>query len=314
MDNVSLDQFIRRRPSVHQICVGAFLQSAMFVSDEVMAVPLGDLGTSDVALLIGNYVSADLQVEIKERDVAALKQYGQQSNPCLALVWHPTVDAPATTLVPYANERFDKARRTVSWVTGDAVSAVGVVVLHMEGAEFQVFRTITRRRQRFHFSGHDQDLFELQTVNVSVAGNLNQNLGLCLQMFHDAAKEDNPQYRIVRLYGVLECLSADHKSKTVGSRDAIRTLLSFDPGRPCNVTLADSLIVFDLVAVAGRLRDKLFHGAILREENLCIPDRGAFRVIAEAPHLIADELQWRIEHAIALRAANLMRDRLATKV
>ena len=97
-----VDSHIRRRPSVHQICLGAFLQHSLFVSPDILAVPLSPVGFKDVALLVADYVSADLQIEIKRENIDALRERGKEAFPAVALVWHPTVDAPATTLVPAA--------------------------------------------------------------------------------------------------------------------------------------------------------------------------------------------------------------------
>ncbi len=305
MTPADIDSHIRRRPSVHQLCVGAFLQQAIFVTPEVLAVPLLPVGFNDVAQMLGHYVSADLKQEIKEKHVDELRTKGKDAFPTVAFVWHPTVDAPAPTLVPSANPAFDSARQVLAWVTGEQPQPVAVVALHTNGAEFQVLPPGSRRRQRLWFSSREADGFQDSSIRLSVAARDDSNLGLALELFHDAVREVNGRFRIVRLYNVLECLATKHKAGGVGSRDAVRSMLQLAPGQSCKVQFHGTEIAFDIVSIAGRLRDKVMHGAEIREDAFAPADRPVFQAFIQEPFLIAFEMEWRIELEISRRAAHV---------
>lgn len=297
-----VDHHIRRRPSVHQLCLGPFTQHSLFVSKEVLAVPLGSAGFGDVAQLVGDYVSADLCEEIENKHVDALREKGKDALPSVALVWHPTVDAPTEVLVTSATSSFSKARQVLSWVSGEEVAPVAYVVLHTQGVAFQVMPPRSRKRQRLWFGAKEVDQFELSAVTLATASENDSNLGFALELFHDAVRESNDLFRIVRLYNVLECLAAKHKEDGVGSRDAVRAMLGMQPGPSLVIAHKQTEVRFDLIAVSGKLRDKILHGAPLTEDAFAVADRGAYSLLLEQPLLVANELQWRIEHEISSRA------------
>ncbi|MFA6313996.1 MAG: hypothetical protein WC681_21160, partial [Sterolibacterium sp.] len=175
--------------------------------------------------------------------------------------------------------------------------------LHTVGVEFNVIPPLSRRRQRLWFSEGEADHFEHRVVRLSLAAEADSNLGLALELFHDATRERNDSFRIVRLFNVLECLATKHKQPGLGSRDAIRAMLGIEPGLNCEITFMEKKVSFDLISVAGKLRDKILHGAPVRDDAFANPDRGAYPIVCSQPHLIAHELQWRIEEEFARRAS-----------
>jgi hypothetical protein len=297
-----VDVHLRRRPSVHQICLGAYLAQAMFVTQEVLAVPLEPVGFDDVATFIGGYVAEDLQCEIKIKHVDALKEIGKNAYPAISLVWYPVADAPDKVLEMSALSAFDKARQVLTWVTGDEITPVGYVNLHNVGVAFNLLPPRSRMRQKAWFDLKEIDQLELLAVRLSIAAKKDSNLGLALEMFHDATRERNDRFRIVRLFNVLECLASRYKQAGKGSRDAVREMLGIKPGQTCVVPHNGNDVSFDLIAVAGRLRDKIMHGAPVREDAFAPPDRAAFALLTEQPNLIAHELQRQIEGEISRRA------------
>lgn len=303
MNNEALDAHIRRRPSVHQLCLGTYLQHAMFVSDDVLAVPLSAVGFNDVAQLVGDYVSADLAEAIQVKHVNELRENGKRAFPAVGLVWHPAQDASTKVLVDSATASFTRARRVLSWVSGEEVVPVAYAILHAAGVAFQVMPPSSRRRQRLWFGEREASEFELATVGLAMAANQDPNLGLALEFFHDAMREGNDLFRIVRLYNVLECLAAKHKAEGVGSRDAVREMLAIGPGQSCTIHHKGTDVNFDLISVAGRIRDRTFHGARITADAFAVPDRGVMSLLQEVPLFVANELQWRIELEISRRAA-----------
>ncbi|TAL45755.1 MAG: hypothetical protein EPN89_11820 [Methylovulum sp.] len=134
----ALDQHIRRRPSVQIICLGAFLQQPMFVSDDVLAVPLSAVGCGELATLIGEYVSMDLDIHISVNEVESFKQLFKDTSPGVVLVWHAVRDESTEELERSADSSFARAKRSLSLITGDKFDVIGTIVLHEHEQEYKL--------------------------------------------------------------------------------------------------------------------------------------------------------------------------------
>jgi hypothetical protein len=247
-------------------------------------------------------VGRDLEEPLSQEVVAALQANGQSAFPVTALIWHAAQDAPATVLVPSALPTITKGQQILSWISGDHVTPVAYAILHERGAELQVLPPPSRNRRRFWFAPEQMDDFQNQVVALARAVELDGSLALALEFFADATRERNDQFRIVRLFNVLECLSSRYKIGGIGSRDAIRILLGVPAGPTCTIQFEGSAVSFDLIALVGKLRDKLVHGAAMSREALALAERPSFDVLTRMPNLISHELQWRAEGEIVKRS------------
>lgn len=297
-NNSELDQHIRRRPSVHVICLGAFLQQPMFVTDEVLAVPLSALGSGDLATLIGDYVSMDLDIHISKNEVEGFKQIWRYTYPGVVLVWHPINDASTQELKKSADISFGKAKRSIALITGDKFDVVCTIVLHKDGQEYELSPPISKRRQRTWLSNEDALIFQgcvVSLANKSVPGS---RISLALQIYLDASNEESEAFRIVKFYNVLECLAAEHINKDVGSKDAVRKLLNVTYGQHWSVEYQGVQISFDLIAVAGSFRNALMHGSRIDKNKLAEKDRGVLDVICFEPFKISNALHQVVDNAL----------------
>jgi hypothetical protein len=289
--DAELDTHIRRRPSVQMICLGAFLQQPMPLSAEILAVPIGAAGFSGGASLAADYIAADLDLHITENDAKALHDSGMNAYPAVALVWHPVKDESTDTLLRSSHRAFEIAQRTLSLVAGNSPEVIAQIVVHETNHEYKLFPPGSRQRQRLWFSDEEATSFVGNIVRLSKTCEVDSRVSLALQLYLDALHDKSHVFRLVKLYNVLECLASPYKVDGVGSRDAVRKLLKRAPGPTTSISLGESQVTFDLIAVAGRIRDKIMHGARIDDDTFSANDKGALRVFAEMPFQLADALQ-----------------------
>lgn len=290
-----LDKHIRRRPSVQQICLGGYLQQAMFVTADILAVPLSAVGYEGVAKLVGEYVSADLDVHITVKEVQEFIETGKPAYPGVALVWHPANDSTTDELVNSASKTFARAQRVLSWVTGDRLDVVASIVLHENGQRYELFPPKSKNRHRLWFSKKEALSFQTRVVQLAEISESDSRLSLALQLYLDAICDRSEEFKLVKLYNVLECLASGHKKDGVGSRDAIRKMLNIMPGQYCSVEHKGKQVNFDLVSVVGIIRDKIMHGSKIKKESFAKQDRDAFDIIVYAPFKLSHELHMLVD-------------------
>lgn len=111
-----------------------------------------------------------------------------------------------------------------------------------------------------------------------------------------------------RLFNCLECLAYRLKSKHGDkSRKAVKDLLGQPDGATVEQQVDGEKYRYDAIEIAGRLRDKLFHGVPFREDDLNLESRPVFRLLSAHPELILDSLQTYCELEIARWANGVSR-------
>ena len=135
-----------------------------------------------------------------------------------------------------------------------------------------------------------------------------------MSIFADATHEANSLFKVCRLFNVLESLAYALKGKDIGSRRAIKIMLNLEEGAMCNVQVDGREISYDRIEIAGRLRDKFFHGTPFREEDLILEARQVFYLIEHRPDLIADTVLADCELALARWANDASPAREAARV
>ncbi len=296
--NEELDRHIRRRPSVQLICVGGFLQQPMFVTDDILAVPLSAIGSRDLVTLIADYVSMDLDIPISVNEVEDYKQRWKNTSPAIALIWHPIHDTGTKELERSADIYFSRGKRNLSLITGDKIDIVGTIILHDDDHEYKLFPPQSKRRQRLWFSKEEALSFQKSLILLASQSEKNKRIALALQFYLDATNEKSEEFKIIKFYNVLECLSAKFKKDGVGSRDATRKMLEVKGGQHWSVEYNGVKITYDLIAVTGKFRDVLMHGSKISKNTFSKKDRGIIDVLAFEPYKIANELHQTVDNAL----------------
>jgi len=213
-----LDQHIRRRPSVHRICLGAFLQHAMFVTADVVAVPLSAVGFDGIARLVADYLSADLELPFPQKEFDELVAVGRDAHPGTVLVWHAARDATTDELLRSSDRSFRRAQSVLAVATGDRMEIVAQAVLHAQDHKYQLLPAKSRRRQRLWFSIKEAEEFEQRLVSLAESAESDSRIALALQLYSDAINDRSDEFRLIKLYNVLECLASTEKSEGVDDR------------------------------------------------------------------------------------------------
>ncbi len=110
-------------------------------------------------------------------------------------------------------------------------------------------------------------------------------------LYKDALAEDNQIFKIARFFSCLESLAYKIKSKEPATRKAVKTLLGLNDGAMMHINIGEKEYAFDRIEIAGRLRDKLFHGAQFKEGDLNSQSKHVFELMECQPELIADALR-----------------------
>jgi len=295
-------KFLNNRPAVHQLCAGAFLQGPFRVGFDVMATPLQALGFGPQARHLARFVTEVLGAPLDEPSFQTLRASGESAFPVLALSAPLTIDAPPEELEGLAVVRLDLARQAIAWASGDQLTPFGMVVASTTETHFRLLPPHSRRRQRLFGLGGTADDFQESLSRIQSAAQADEHFAFALSLHHDAVREYNPRFRIARLFNVLECLAYRLKSSERPSRKAVKHLIGLPDGPDTQLHANGRAYNFDLIEIAGRVRDKLFHGVPFQATDLNTQSRPAYDLYQDHPEMIADSLAGRCEWEIGLWA------------
>ena len=277
---------LRSRPAVHQLCIGSWLQTAFDLGDDVRAIPLRAMGFSSEVHYLAQYAKEVVGAQVDASAVRDLLVQTEESQPVVSLFLPLAVDAPPEDLDTSASARLEQARRVLSWVSGRDVTAVGMVIATLDKVFFRPLPPPHKSRQFLFGVGGSWEDFQSTILRIASRMRTDERFAFALSLYHDALKEPNGQFRIGRMFNVLECLAATLKSAQTPSRKAVKKMLGLTDGAFVDMQLPEGGYRFDCVEIAGRIRDKLFHGTPFRESDLDVQSRHVFPILAQ----YADEI------------------------
>jgi hypothetical protein len=291
---------LRQRPAVHMLCRGAFLQETLSISPTLFAVPLTELGMKDEARIATEYASTLSPGRADAMGIGNLANQGQNAHPLLALVVFGVDIAPPNSMETEATPALERARAIASWSAGATAIPFAFVIATQEGTYCRMVPPRETRRIRLGFGNTGVD-YTKQLSRIFDAAEYDERFAFALTLFRDALREPNAEFRISRFYACLEALAYHLKRKHHGkSRDAIRDLLGGDDQYIARLRFAsEPEITFDRIAIAGRMRDKFFHGASFDGTTLSAADRVAYTRLRKQLDYLADLLQADCELEIA---------------
>lgn len=307
-------KLIAKRPSVHRLCYGAYLQSPIWTSPDVLAVPLAALGFEAQLGYTATYLRQFFEVNLTPNEVQAAWKPGAKALPVIAVIHYPEASASPDELEAGARASLERAEQIIAWVTGDRLIEFAYITVNEQAPPF--FRMVpphSRRRQRLGF-GNTDEAFQGSVDRIRHAADENPHFAFAMAMLADAAHEPNPLFKVCLLFNVLESLAyALKKGGEVGSRQAVKIMLGLENGAMCNTHMDGHEITYDRIEIAGRLRDKFFHGVPFREEDLIAEARPVFYLIEHHPQMIADDLLTDCELALTRWANDASPARDATR-
>jgi hypothetical protein len=283
---LELIDVLRRRPAVHQLCQGIFIQEPVWLSENLLAVPLKALGFSGQAHFTAQYAVEVAGVQVDSNGVENLAIQGKDAFPIISIVRFWQIDAPVEVLDRLSEQQFTQARRVLGWSSGDQITPFSMLTCTADQSFFRLLLPHSRRRHRLDF-GNTGVSHHSQISQIYQASRNDEHFDYALSLLHDALREANPHFKIARLFNCLECLAYKLKSKHGGkSRKAVKELLGLPDGAMTEENINGLKFRYDAIEISGRLRDKLFHGVIFRPEDLNQESRNVFTLLESHPQNI----------------------------
>jgi len=291
---MSLPKELQHRPSVHQLCMGAFLQEIVPVGEHTTALPLVPLGCDTEAVYTARYAREVVGASVDEPAIASLRKQGADAHPVIAIVVRNRIDAAPEDLERAAIPLLDRARAILSWATGEVAEPFALVTAPTKDAYFRLTLEPSRRRQRLGFGNTGTD-FRGQLHRLMTYAEEDERFAFALSVYRDALREQNPEFRAARHFSCLEALAyriKDDDGTGQKSRQRVRKLLGLENGAMSRTSDGTNQYEYDRVEIAGRIRDKLFHGAPFRPtEHLNESAAKAYGHLLKHPHQLRDMLQ-----------------------
>jgi hypothetical protein len=283
---IELIDILRRRPAVHQLCQGIFIQEPVWLSDTLLAVPLKALGFTAQAHFTAQYAVEVAGVQVDSNGRESLVVQGKDSLPIISITHFWQIDAPVDVLEKLSEQQFTQARRVLGWTSGDEITPMSMLTCTLEQSFFRLLLPHSRRGHRLGF-GNTGVSYHSQISQIYQASRSDEHFDFALSLLHDALQEANPQFKIARLFNCLECLACKLKGKHGGkSRRAVKDLLGLEDGAMTEEHINGMTFRYDAIEIAGRLRDKLFHGVMFRAEDLNEESRCVFTLLESNPQNI----------------------------
>lgn len=288
MTDQEIRETLRRRPAVHLLCYGAFLQSPIWLADDLFAVGMEPLGIKTQALYTVRYVNGVLDGTVGEQGLDAFADQGKNSLPVIVILRLLEDSGTPEELHRQAEASLLDGRRALSWVTTEDPVPFAVAVRTADKTFYWPIVPYGRNLMRLGPGDVGPDFHDL-VGRLLAASKEDERLGFALALFHDAVREENQLFRVARFFNCLECLAFRIK-RSLPSRKAVKHLLEHDGVVPMEAEIEGRRVKFDHIELAGRLRDKLFHGVPFRAEDLNAESRDAYQLLESNPRFLADAL------------------------
>lgn len=290
-----LRRIVMQHPSVHRLLSGGHLQEHVWLSEEVLALPLAPLGFRDGAGYLGAYHKEVFGYPPYPSMVAALQQRSQAALPVVALVRLGGDAKDHAALEEQAAADLDQAEQLIGWLTGDQLTAFGSVIA-LGGVV--AFREITpHSRHRLHLGSFGTMGETARAIYRLARGD--ERLAFALSLHRDTLGERNPSFKIARLFNVLEALAFALKGEGVGSRAAVRKMLFNGVSETVNAGIDGQTYQYSPIEFAGRLRDKLFHGVPFERGHVNEAAQVAYDLLERHPEQIVRDMLSFCEVALA---------------
>jgi len=288
---------ISKRPAVHRLCYGVFLQSPLWISEDILAVPLLPMGFEPEFEYVVDYLCQFHGVELSPKDVEVGLAQRNQALPVITVIHFHKSSATPEQMEARSRESLERAEQIIAWATGDRLTEFAYITVNKD-TYFRMVPPHSRRRTRLGFGNTGDDL--KQSVDrLREAANEDPRFAFAMSLFADATHEPNPLFRACRLFTVLESLAYSLKGEGIGSRRAVKIMLGLNDGAKSLVQVDNRQISYDRIEIAGRLRDKFFHGVPFLASDLVEEARQVFYLIEHYPAKIADALLGDCELALA---------------
>jgi len=280
---------LRRSPAIHCLYAGVFLQEPLPLADDLLITPLQPLGKLAEADFLASF-SHMIGLPVPASSTHALAREAKGHRPVVAVSIFVTVPATVEQLEQLAQPRLGVAEPVLAWASANRPLPLGYVAV-LEGHSHLKLAAFGEpvHRIRLGLSNRGED-FLGQIRALMTASETDENLAFALSLYRDAIGEQNPEFRIARYFACLEALAYRFKAGSVGSRNAVRQLFLPEVSVTDQIEHEGRTYSVDVIEIAGRLRDKLFHGVPFAEGGLRDDLRWYFTLLKNEPERLASHV------------------------
>lgn len=301
MNHDTVENILRQKPSVHKLCYGGFIQETLRLKENVYAIPLKALGFESEANYAARYVAEVCGGDVEHQQLHTLIAQGERFLPVIALVVLQSEDTSPELMEAEAEKSLFIPEKIVGWSAGEQLIPFAYCIGKANQHLFKILPPHTRMRQRLGF-GNTNENYSNQLSRMVVCAENDEHYLFALSLYNDTLAESNDVFKIARFFSCLECLAYKIKSKELPSRKAVKQLLGLEENAMIHIKTDSNEYRFDRIEVAGRLRDKLFHGIAFTEKDLNSASKHVFELIKNNPEIIANSLRDDCELEFALWA------------
>ncbi|MFM5918644.1 MAG: hypothetical protein ACKOOL_14075 [Novosphingobium sp.] len=292
------ESFTGARPSVHRLYHGAFIQTSFQIGFNTIVIPMRAAGADYLVQYGNDYHSQFFGETLGQEAHRILSEHGRHSLPIISVVTVPQAEGKPTSLIQASGAIFDQAEQAISWISGNFPVPFMEFVALQSGVFANFIPPAETRRLHLSLGNHAAE--QQDRVNKLIkAASTDERFSFGLSMYRDATHEHNPQFQIARLFSVLESFAYGLKGGSVGSRAAVRKMLGVESATGETVLADGRKIKFERIELAGRLRDKLFHGVQFEPEDLSVEWRDGYDLVQDHPEVLIHSLKADCELEIA---------------
>jgi hypothetical protein len=292
-DNDGKKQILARlcsRPSLHVLYAGAYLQSPLFLNEEVSIIPLNSLGKATEAHFLVEFVRT-IGADVSHLDVSSLVAQGTRQRPVVVLTVTSEDLANATVESAARRPILTRAEAVMAWATGNHPLPFATVLATDESISCGITHVGEQvRRQRLGF-GNTGPGFVSQMRALLRAIEEDEHFAFALSMYRDAVREENLHFKAARYFACLEALAYRLKGDGIASREAVRQLFRPNISYEMQIEIDGKRMNIDVVEICGRIRDKLFHGVPFTERDLKAEVRSYFSVLQKDPLPLVGQIE-----------------------
>lgn len=280
---------LNRRPAVHRLTSGAFLKGPVWINPRTLVVPLMPMGFGHAVAYACQYEEEILNCSVLPQVVERLAAQGKDAMPVLAFARFVDEERSPELMEAEAMPDLVRAEQLVGWISGDYLQDFALIVAATDEIYVRTVPPQSRRRLLLGPGNTGTDL-KRNIDNIRDAADRDVRFAFALSLYRDALHETNKQFKIARLFSVLEALAYALKSGDIGSRDAVRKMLRLENGATGEISYGGRSIRYERVVLAGRLRDSLFHGAPFTREDMRVEFHDSYDLLTDQPDALISDL------------------------
>ena len=302
----TIKDFVGSNPFYIEIFHGAKTFRKILIEQNTLIIPIGSIG-NEQNIAYGTEVLNELGISTNQNFKNTATNEGRLFHTCSAVVYRNLSKNEINKCIDNSFIKNEKIKTLLSiYTAGSLHKLIKIVKLH-DGSSSAEFLPPTAKNgvsERL-----DDEPFSDSFLKLCTKSHIkNDELMYRLSLLEQANSTDNELYRIASYFSILESLASPITSQFIQQtgdnkkRAAIRYLLGYykDQHTP-KFTLGNSDIYeFDHIELAGKVRDKIFHGGgSLREKDVNHSLKTGVNLLNLRPDMICHALRRDCESAIA---------------